>query len=190
MEDRNKTWFFLILALFALWAFFAIKWYSCGTGFFCVEGEGIDRLEFSILAGKDNDGLERSEDRVPDDIEFRPVESGVESKRGTVRTKTTEVERIIECPTYLNGYMKVGTSNTVSEVQKLELFLNEFEGEDLDVNGVYQSDDASAVNRFQLKYKADVLDPIGLDTPTGNVFGLTRNHINALHCAYTIETSI
>ncbi len=183
MIERNKTWFYLILLLSVLWILISVRWYTCGIKGFCEGVSTQDRVDKSAY-------IERSEDRVPDDIEFRPTETITEGGRRTVRTETQEVERIIECPTYLNGFMKAGVGATASEVRKLESFLNDYEGEDLDINGLYQSDDIAAVNRFQVKYEKDVLAPFGLKTPTGNVFASTRNHINALHCAYNLDTSL
>lgn len=184
MTERNKLWFYLVLLIFLLWIIIAVRWYNCGIKGFCGNGQIVERIENTVL-------VERNEDRTPDDIEYRPTENITGGGRRTVRTtEATETERIIECPTYLNGYMKFGTPATASEVRKLENFLNDYEGEDLDVNGLYERDDVEAVNRFQLKYRAEVLDPFGLTTPTGNVFNSTRNHINALHCAYNFDLEL
>jgi hypothetical protein len=34
------------------------------------------------------------------------------------------------------------------------------------VNGIYEQSDVAAVNKFQLKYKAKILDPWGITNPT------------------------
>jgi len=34
------------------------------------------------------------------------------------------------------------------------------------VNGVYEQNDVAAVNRFQTKYRAQILDPWGINNPT------------------------
>lgn len=86
------------------------------------------------------------------------------------------------CVKYLNSYIKLGGINDTNEVRKLQTFLNKYEGEDLEVNGVYDNKTAEAVNRFQLKYRADILDPWGSQIPTMFVYYTTQKKVNEIVC--------
>jgi uncharacterized protein YegL len=83
---------------------------------------------------------------------------------------------------YLLEFIQLGADNNPVEVMKLERFLNEFEGENLVVNGVYEQVDFDAVERFQNKYFADILGPWGHDAPTGYVYITTKKKINEIYC--------
>ena len=87
----------------------------------------------------------------------------------------------VEC-NYLLEYIKLGADNNPVEVEKLERFLNEFEGENLAVNGIYEQIDFDAVSRFQEKYLADVLSPWSHNKATGYVYITTKKKINELYC--------
>ncbi|MCK5027084.1 MAG: DUF5011 domain-containing protein, partial [Candidatus Pacebacteria bacterium] len=83
---------------------------------------------------------------------------------------------------YLLEYIQLGAANNPVEVEKLEVFLNDFEGENLEVNGIYEQADFDAVLRFQTKYFSDILGPWGHDAPTGYVYITTKKKINELYC--------
>lgn len=93
------------------------------------------------------------------------------------------------CSEYLNDYIKPGADNDPEEVTKLQTFLNQNQGEHLTVNGIYDEATQAAVDRFQSKYSADVLQPwvdagfISGNAPTGYVYKTTRRMINNLACA-------
>ncbi len=70
--------------------------------------------------------------------------------------------------------------NDSNEVAQLESFLNEYEGEHLNVNGIYDIEDVAAVKRFQTKYRTAVLDVWKLPEATGYVGITTRLKINSL----------
>jgi len=73
-----------------------------------------------------------------------------------------------------------GANNTV-EVKKLETFLiaNAYlSGSD----GIYGNADLEAVKQLQLDYKAQMLDPWGIDTPTWYVWSTTVATINSIWC--------
>ncbi len=94
------------------------------------------------------------------------------------------IEPQIEAPVcnYLLEYIKLGAKNNPVEVEKLETFLNIFEGESLAINGSYEKVDFNAVSRFQEKYRTDVLDPWGLKSATGFVYITTKKKVNELYC--------
>jgi hypothetical protein len=81
--------------------------------------------------------------------------------------------------------MRLGDKNNAEEVLKLQKFLNEFEGENLTMSGLYDSATFQAIVRFQEKYKKHVLLPWGLTRGTGVVSQTTRAKINALVCGKT-----
>ena len=113
---------------------------------------------------------------------FRPVSdrSGITEVVGKQVTYT-----FVQVPpvcNYLLEYIKLGANNNPVEVEKLEKFLNEFEGEDLPINGIYEQADYEAVKRFQIKYREDILDPWAHNEATGYVYLTTKKKINELYC--------
>lgn len=83
---------------------------------------------------------------------------------------------------YLPSYLRIGDNNSSQDVIKLQQFLNQFQGENLSVTGVFGEDTRSAVIRFQEKYAGDVLNPWGYDEGTGYVYILTQKKINEIFC--------
>lgn len=70
--------------------------------------------------------------------------------------------------------------NAASDVRFLELFLNEYEGENLVVDSVYGPADVAAVQRFQNKYRRQILEIWNLTEATGFVGITTRLKMNAM----------
>lgn len=89
-----------------------------------------------------------------------------------------------ECPMYLTGYIKYGATNDSGEVAKLQTFLNAYEGNTLAVTGTYNQATLAAVNAFQRKYAADVLEPWGLKGTTGYVYYTTQKEVNTIYCKF------
>lgn len=85
------------------------------------------------------------------------------------------------CEPYLLGYIKLGVKNNPREVTKLETFLNTYEGEQLEINGIYELKDFEAVKRFQKKYQ-ETLSFWGINKPTGYVYISTQKAINRIYC--------
>ncbi|MCD5389813.1 MAG: peptidoglycan-binding protein [Candidatus Pacebacteria bacterium] len=71
-----------------------------------------------------------------------------------------------------------GENNSISEVKKLQNFLNKFENENIIIDGNYGTTTVAAINRYQQKYSRDILYPWRLTAPTGTVQSTTRGHIN------------
>jgi Putative peptidoglycan binding domain len=67
--------------------------------------------------------------------------------------------------------------NVSDDVKKLERFLNEYEGANLPVNGIYEKRDIDAVKKWQLKYRSAILDPMRLKEPTGTIYTLSMRQI-------------
>ncbi len=93
------------------------------------------------------------------------------------------------CGIYLEDFIKLGADNDPEEVEKLQTFLNDHMGENLEVTGVYDTETYEAVKRFQVEYWEQVLQPWvphGLPTaktPTGYVYKTTKRWINILMCS-------
>jgi len=171
----NK-WTWLVVGAFVIWGIISWNWYVCGIKGFCQE-EAIVQQDDSISIGE-----------IDDEVAERPVENiqGTVAGNSTARQTTTVTrEKIVECSTYLDSYLRRGYQNSPSDMRRLEQFLNEYESENLTVNGVFELSDERAVERFQEKYRSEVLTPWGLQSPTGYVYRTTRDHINSLYCAYT-----
>ncbi|MDP2704955.1 MAG: DUF5011 domain-containing protein [bacterium] len=83
---------------------------------------------------------------------------------------------------YLFDFLKQGENNNPVEVRKLQVFLNGFEGENLEVNGFFDDATFAAVSRFQNKYEGDILTPWGHTAPTGYVYILTKKKVNEIYC--------
>ncbi len=94
----------------------------------------------------------------------------------------------VPCGDYITSAIYYGRKNDVSEVTKLQLFLNDSEGEKLAVDGKFKLTDRNAVKRFQNKYKSEILTPLNLKSATGDVGGATRGKINKLHCGASSMT--
>ena len=111
---------------------------------------------------------------------FRPIsvrEDGFESV-GEEKTIT-----LTNPCTYLKGYLRMGGDNDIEEVKKLQTFLRDFERfSELEVTGVFDQATFDAVSAFQTKYKEDILEPWGIDVPTGYVYYTTQKKINELYC--------
>ncbi|MEK7200733.1 MAG: DUF5011 domain-containing protein, partial [Patescibacteria group bacterium] len=83
---------------------------------------------------------------------------------------------------YLRDYLKIDWQNDNIEVLKLQSFLNVFEKENLSYTGVFNQSTFEAVQRFQIKYKGDILEPWGDKVTTGFVYILTKKKVNEIYC--------
>ena len=163
------TW---VLVAILVWAGISTYWYVCGIKNFCPSTTPM------VL-----DDEPRGEEVANREDEY--VITHTNSQRGRrVVTETVTEEVTIQCPSYLNTYIRYGYNNDSQDVLKLEKFLNTYEEENLEENGIFDQEDENAVKRFQIKYRSIVMDPWGMDSPSGFVYTTTRNHINALECAY------
>ncbi len=115
-----------------------------------------------------------------------PTKSPVASS--TVRVVAARVEdrantsSDVECVEYLTTPIKRGANNPVSEVLKLQYFLNAFEKFKLRLTGFYDDQTYAAVHAFQRKYASDILAPWGATETTGFVYHTTKKKVNELYC--------
>jgi hypothetical protein len=90
---------------------------------------------------------------------------------------------VTRCEPYLNMYLGCGKSNDPTEITKLQVFLRDYEGHNIEVNGQYDNATIEAVKAFQQKYSVDVLkDSWGVPCPTGCTYITTRAKINDIVC--------
>lgn len=60
----------------------------------------------------------------------------------------------------------------------------------LAITGIYDLATQEAVKRFQMKYASEILTPLGLTEPTGNVGIFTRAKINSMIARDSLEPSV
>jgi hypothetical protein len=89
------------------------------------------------------------------------------------------------CTQYLTAFIKTGQQNDTAQVERLQTFLNTYEGGHLTVNGTYDAPTLAATEAFQKAYGADILTPWGIGAPTGYVYLTTRKEVNTIYCHFT-----
>ncbi|MDQ5893003.1 MAG: hypothetical protein QG640_13 [Patescibacteria group bacterium] len=91
----------------------------------------------------------------------------------------------IESCTYINDYLNIKSNNNPIEVTKLQTFLLNTEGIDVEINGIFDQVTFDAVRAFQTKYLNDIMIPWGLETASGVVSYTTKKKINEIYCKST-----
>jgi len=84
-------------------------------------------------------------------------------------------------------YMKIGDINDRNEVLKLQSFMKNTEGYNVDLTGIFDTKTESAVKNFQAKYLTDTMGPWKNTIPTGYVYITTKKKINEIACGSTIN---
>jgi len=159
----------LVILLMAIWTVVSWYWYTCKIKGFCrqkIEKQVVVTPVVSVP----------QEPVVVLDLE---TPKPVEVKKPLVKIEEPKKE----CTALLTQYIKLGEDNDKDSVKKLENFLNDYEGQSVKVDGIYSTSDDQKVRAFQSKYKKDILEPIDLDEPTGNVLNMTVKKINELYCS-------
>lgn len=119
---------------------------------------------------------------------FRPASERSNEKKGGVELTLTlkgprEPVVAAVCSEYLLEPIKFGADNNIKEVIKLQTFLNDFEGFNLDITGIYNIETFAAVEIFQERYSRDILKPWGIEEEsTGYVYITTIKKINEIYC--------
>ncbi len=91
--------------------------------------------------------------------------------------KEVKTERKIQCYTYLNSYISLGSKKNInSEVLRLEKFFNRFYNKNLSEDGVFGPEEKSAVEEFQKTNGLEVDGAVGPET---------QKIINAIYCVKT-----
>lgn len=172
----NK-WTWLVVGIAVLWALICWNWYVCGIKNLCSVNETQKDIPERVEETRDGRSVFDRE---------RTIRGGEARFNEQTPLSTVPGERrVVRCEAYLTGSANPGRVNDPNTVLKIEQFLNQYQGESLEENGIYEQADVDAVNRFQERYAEVVLRPLGLTEPTGRVLGSTRDQINRLHCALT-----
>jgi len=167
----NRKGFFFILSLFLVWIFISSYWYVCGVKGFCKQRIAYnDQSKYVIIQDyEDNEEMDNNEGTIEDGL---VVQEQV-------------VQKSITCSPYIKTFLGAKYKNNRNEVAKLQKFLNENEGFDLEVDGYYGPKTTQAVKDFQNKYKDEILK-IG-DFNLGLVEQETRLQINKIFCKNKAE---
>jgi len=89
---------------------------------------------------------------------------------------------------YLTEYVLTNRDNSSDAVIKLQRFLNAQMGASLIVNGMYDAETQAAVDKFQLTFNQEILQPWinyglpNINTPTSQTYKTTQRWINILSC--------
>ena len=87
------------------------------------------------------------------------------------------------CLPLITENIQLGKKNSAKEVNKLVKFLNNYEGTNLSLDGIYGPIDFKAVKDFQKKYHKDIFSKNVNGKINGIVGPYTRNKINKLSCS-------
>lgn len=87
------------------------------------------------------------------------------------------------CGIYVDKFMKKGLKgNDPEAVKKVQVFLNDYMGSNLKVDGIFGPKTDAAVRAFQARQSDKVLKPWGLDAPTGIFYLTTQTEVNNIMC--------
>ena len=146
----NK-WTWSVLGVFVIWVFISTYWYVCLIKGFCQEPEVVMQKDTISIGEIDNEVANRPLDNVKNVASVAVTEKRETDTKTNVIASVTR-EKVVQCDAYLDSYLRKGYQNSSSDMRKLEEFLNQYENENLAVNGVFESSDENAVERFQEKY--------------------------------------
>ncbi|HIP32326.1 MAG TPA: peptidoglycan-binding protein, partial [Crocinitomicaceae bacterium] len=144
-----------------------------------VTSEVINYTPVVALDSELNEELELEELEIIDNLEREELSPEVVE---------FEIPRKIEpelkiCKPYLTNYLRIDKNNNVSEVRKLQAFLNKNEGySNLRNTGIFGPETHRSVIEFQEKYASEVLTPWNITKGTGWVYKTTIKKINELYC--------
>ena len=91
---------------------------------------------------------------------------------------------------YLFDYLKKGWNNNPVEVKKLQVFLRDLEGFNVEITGVYDDQTIVSLNAFQNRYKDDVLTPWGHTSPTSFTYITTKKKVNEIYCKRAFPVTV
>lgn len=109
-----------------------------------------------------------------------PLEEKTDKEENLVKQEDQDSKHIL-CTNPIVGPIGIGIANNSQEVRNLEDFLAS-QWETVTRDGIYGKDEFEAMKRFQLKYRADILDPWDIAEPTGYVYKTTIKKIHELAC--------
>lgn len=87
------------------------------------------------------------------------------------------------CGIYVDKFMRKGLKGNDEEaVKKVQIFLNDYMGSNLKVDGKFGVKTDAVLKAFQSKQSEKVLDPWGLNAPTGIFYLTTQTEVNNIMC--------
>lgn len=186
----RKTPIIIVLLLSCVWWYVSWYWYTCKIKGICL----VEKVEIHIPQDKNNVRIQDTDtqstkDTQSEDLVSIPNEPTDTSEENIVPDTVPEgqpQEQIVEpdiCEDIITLPIWLGADNDTEQVKRLEKFLNTFQDESLEENGIYETSDYEAVKRLQADYKKDILDPWGITTPTGYVWKTTIKKIHEIHCS-------
>lgn len=101
--------------------------------------------------------------------------TGYKLTDGNVRAKT-----VTRKPAFQFAKDMKSGSKLDPDVKELQKCLAREVAPDLDASGLFGTNTKDAVNKFQEKYRAQILDAHGIEQPTGEVLKATRERLNAV----------
>lgn len=205
--NRNIAKIMLVTAIVGVLAITASIVRAEGEGFIPTTGGGDDNGAFvpgsnggdedgAVVPGSNggneggavvpgNGGSNNDEVGNTDSITNPPVTTGGGSSgRNSSKksaTSTPSLTDMSKCE-YIGSYLKLGGANSSEQVTKLQTFLKNTEGLNVDINGNFDQKTLDAVKAFQTKYLSEIMLPWGVTTPTGQVFFTTKKKINEIYC--------
>lgn len=124
-------------------------------------------------------------EKAADDESQEATASGTVTEEAPTDTQELPEEKsdwsVTICEKPLVWPIGLGAQNNVDEVERLEAFLVA-RWENITLDGVYGQEEFEAIKKFQLEYRADILDPWEITEPTGYVFRTTIKKINEIAC--------
>lgn len=166
MQNTRSAALF-ILALFFIWGGISWYWYTCGVKGFCEKQAPVVTVEQSLH-----------------DTQEPLVLPIIETPDLSVATTPT-ID--IACAPYLTRTISARGPHNRMDIVKLQLFLTKHAGATLPVTGTYNPKTIAAVKAFQNEYAAEILAPYRIRYATGTVGPATREKINSIVCASTID---
>lgn len=182
------------------WGYISWSYYSCDIKGFCGEQAYISVEKnfdsWSMLATSVVDDI-NSEELYEDEEEIGTEQENISSTGSSapeedilweeeITSKTAweqeaQEAKIALCSDPLIGPISYGANNDSEEVQKLEEFLAS-QGNAVEADGIYGASEFAAVKAFQEEYRGTILDPWGINNPTGYVFTTTIKKIEEVAC--------
>lgn len=90
------------------------------------------------------------------------------------------------CEPYITSYLREDKENDLEQVIRLQTFLNTFTEHNVSTTGIFDDETNLAVQSFQANHHDTVLDPWGIESPTGYVYYTTQKRINEIYCDNTV----
>lgn len=106
----------------------------------------------------------------------------------TVEQTVPKLESL-SCPIVTHS-LKLGGPNDADQVTRLQTFLSQSEGLDVDANGVFDQKTEAAVKVFQKKYADVILAPWGATKASGFVHITTLKKIDEIACGQPLTLSV